>query len=149
MANPQKENGHVDIANEIMDKLCCYRIPGEVRQVMDTVFRKTYGWNKKIDRISLSQFAGATGLHKPNVVRALSKAIKHEIIRSDNGWYSIQKDTDRWIPFSANGNGGSLANLDEGFHLFEDPTNAYKRKDTRQRCQKKYGKNYVVILAQV
>ena len=56
MANPQRENGHVDIANEIMDKLCRYRIPGEVRQVMDTVFRKTYGWNKKADRISLSQF---------------------------------------------------------------------------------------------
>ena len=42
--------------------------------------------------------------------------------------------------FSANGNGGSLANLDEGFHLYEDPSNAYKRKETRRRCQKKYGK---------
>ncbi len=105
MANPQRENGHVDIANEIMDKLCRHRIPGEVRQVMDTVFRKTYGWNKKTDRISLSQFSSATGLHKPNVVRALSRAIKHRIISNDNGWYQIQKDTDLWIPFSDRGNG--------------------------------------------
>ncbi|MEM6733364.1 MAG: sulfatase-like hydrolase/transferase, partial [Myxococcota bacterium] len=42
--------------------------------------------------------------------------------------------------FSANGNGGAIANLDQGFHLFEDPSNAYSRKETRKRCQKKYGK---------
>ncbi|MEE8409011.1 MAG: sulfatase [Myxococcota bacterium] len=42
--------------------------------------------------------------------------------------------------FSANGNGGSLANLDEGYDLFEDPTNTYKRTETRKRCHKKYGK---------
>jgi arylsulfatase A-like enzyme len=41
--------------------------------------------------------------------------------------------------FSANGNGGSLAGLDRGFDLFEDPTNAYKRKETTRRCEKKYG----------
>ena len=29
--------------------------------------------------------------------------------------------------FSANGNGGSLAGLERGFDLFEDPTNTYKR----------------------
>ncbi len=50
----------------------------------------------------------------------------------DAGW--------RTTGFSANGNGGSLANLDEGFDLFEDPTNTYKRKETRKRCEKKYGK---------
>jgi arylsulfatase len=41
--------------------------------------------------------------------------------------------------FSANGNGGSLANLDEGFDLFEDPTRTYKRSESRKNCQKKYG----------
>lgn len=46
----------------------------------------------------------------------------------------------RTTGFSANGNGGSLANLDEGFDLFEDPTNTYKRTETRKRCRKKYGK---------
>jgi len=51
---------------------------------------------------------------------------------SDAGWQTTG--------FSANGNGGSLANLDEGFHLFEDPSNTYQRKETRKRCQRKYGK---------
>jgi len=41
--------------------------------------------------------------------------------------------------FSANGNGGSLANLNKDFDLFEDPTNKFKRADTKRRCRKKYG----------
>ena len=67
MAEPQKENGYTPIANEIMDALCRIRIPGEERQVLDCIFRKTYGWNKCEDSISLTQFMEMTGLKKPAV----------------------------------------------------------------------------------
>ena len=60
MANPQKENGYTAIANEIMEALCRHRIPGEDRQVLDVIFRKTYGFNKIEDYISLSQFVDMT-----------------------------------------------------------------------------------------
>ena len=100
MANPQLENGHIRIATEIMEQLCKFRIPGEVRQVMDAVVRKTYGWNKKADSISLDQFVELTGLGKSNICRALSKLITHNIIKTDNGSYSLQKDFEAWIPFS-------------------------------------------------
>lgn len=34
MANPQREEGHIDIANEIVDQLCRYRIPGREWQAV-------------------------------------------------------------------------------------------------------------------
>lgn len=44
MANPQAENGHIDIANEIADKFCSYRLSGQEWQIIWVVLRKTWGW---------------------------------------------------------------------------------------------------------
>jgi phage replication O-like protein O len=116
MANPQAENGHIDIANDIMDHLARTRIPGEARQVLDYILRKTYGWHKKCDWISLSQFVEGTGLKKPNVIRAMAILLrmnlviqKDNVIRNDNDTviqndnkflklYEFQKDFDKWQP---------------------------------------------------
>jgi phage replication O-like protein O len=103
MANPQRENGTTDIAHEIMEALMRTRIPGEARQIIDTIFRQTYGWHKKEDRIALSQFCGFTLMKKPNVVRAIKKAFNMNIIiiRKDNelnSFYSINKNFDQWKP---------------------------------------------------
>lgn len=107
MANPQKEDGFTAIANEIMDALCHIRIPGEERQVLDCVLRKTYGWNKCEDAIALTQFTEMTGLKKPTVCRAinrlLSKKIIAVIIEKDNGMgkvYRFNKNYNGWLPLS-------------------------------------------------
>lgn len=99
MANPQKEDGNVGIANEIFDMLCRTRIPGEARQIFDVILRKTYGFMKKDDWISLSQFCLMTGLKKPDVSRGLKKLfLMNLIIRLDNGNYAINKNFDLWKP---------------------------------------------------
>ena len=49
---PQIENGYTRIANEILDTLCMFSIPGECMQVLNCILRKTYGYQKKEDRIS-------------------------------------------------------------------------------------------------
>jgi arylsulfatase len=43
--------------------------------------------------------------------------------------------------FSANGNGGSMADLDRGFQVFEDPTNTYVRKGLKERCRERFGES--------
>ena len=100
MANPQKENGYTPIANEIMDKLAKTRIPGEARQVLDFILRKTYGFHKKEDYISNAQFVSATGLKKTNVCRSLNKLVDMNIvIKKDNSKriiYCFNKDFDSW-----------------------------------------------------
>lgn len=84
MTSPQLENGYVKIATEIYDAFAKIRIPGEARQLLDFIIRKTYGYHKKEDFISLSQFVLGTGLKRPNVVRGLKKLLEMKlIIKSD------------------------------------------------------------------
>ncbi len=100
MANPQKEDGYTPIANEILEQLARVSMPNSEFRVLMVLFRKTYGWNKKEDEISLSQFSSSSGLHRSHVCRALMGLIKKNIVtKVGNGYitkYKIQKDFDKW-----------------------------------------------------
>lgn len=98
MANPQKENGHVSVANDIWEALCRADIPGRQRRVLDVIIRKTWGWNKKHDLIPLSQLSEMTGIRRPHVCQLLNwlKAA-NMIVRDDTGKTSIQKDYEAWL----------------------------------------------------
>jgi phage replication O-like protein O len=102
MANPQKENGFTAISNEIMDALCHIRIPGEERQILDCILRKTYGWNKCEDAIALSQFVEMTGIVKPHVIRAINGLLSKKVITvTEKGndvakVYKFNKDFHQW-----------------------------------------------------
>ena len=64
------------------------------------LLRKTYGWNKKEDAISLSQFGVATGIKRPHICRALKElSLKQIVTQLGNGYitkYMFQKDFDKW-----------------------------------------------------
>ena len=106
MVSPQIENGYIKISNELFDALIAYRLSGEQRQVLDVIFRKTYGFNKKTDHIALSQFIEMTGINKQNVVRAINNLLSKKIItviKFDNKKghiYEIVKDFTKWVPLS-------------------------------------------------
>jgi phage replication O-like protein O len=101
MANPQAENGHIDIANEIAEALMKVNLSPYESRVLWFVFRKTYGWNKKEDWISLSQFSKEIGIDRRLVHRAI-KALSYKkmiVIRRDdrgNPTYGFQKDYEKW-----------------------------------------------------
>lgn len=102
-ANPQLENGYTKIANELMEALCGIRISGEARQCLDVIIRKTYGFNKKSDYISLSQFCLLTKMVKTRVCNSLLKLNKMNIIITKKGndksnSYRFNKDFDTWKP---------------------------------------------------
>ncbi len=104
MANPQLENGFTRIANEIFDALAYIRIPGEAHQVLTVILRKTYGFQKSEDAISLSQFCLYTKLRKGDVCRAINKLISMGIIsKKANGvasLYRFNKDFSTWRPLA-------------------------------------------------
>lgn len=104
MASPQKENGYVPIANEIVERLSRLRINGESMQVLWVIFRKTYGYNKKEDAISLSQFVDGTGLKKPEICRSLNKLIAMNIIGKNANnianKYCFNKNYETWRPLA-------------------------------------------------
>jgi len=104
VASPQLEDGHISIAMEIWEALTAYRIPGEQMQCLMFILRKTYGWKKKQDSISLSQFMDATGMKKSSVARALKGLLSKKIIRvikKDNAkvkTYEFIKNFEQWAP---------------------------------------------------
>jgi len=128
MGNPQLEDGFTRIANELLEALCNIRIPGEARQIFDLIMRKTYGFNKKEDRIPLSQFAQFTGIKKPNVKRAINKLIKMNLVikkdKNKAAIYSINKHYLSWKPLSKKITGEKAEEIKS-----EDSEGKYIQKD--------------------
>lgn len=107
MASPQKENGYTPISNELLEAFLQYKFPLNTeapRVLWLFVARKTYGYSKKNDIISLSQFQNGTNLPRNTVVHWLAYLVKAlllvrgaELLK--NGYnYAINKDFEEWIP---------------------------------------------------
>lgn len=110
MANPQTENGYTRIANEILEELIAYKFPpkaGLPLKLCLFVIRKTYGYHKKMDLISLSQFQEATGeKNRNNLTYWLNFLEKAKIlakIKKPRGKgflveYGFNKNHEEWLP---------------------------------------------------
>lgn len=102
MEDIQAENGHVDIANSIVEALCMVQLSGYESRVLWALFRKTYGWHKKEDRISLSQFQALTGLPIPKISNTLNRLVLRKMVSvTENGngkvkSYGFQKVYSLW-----------------------------------------------------
>jgi len=140
MANVQLDGGYCKIANPIIEALARTRIPGEARQVFDAIIRKTYGWNKKEDRITNLELAEMTGLQRSRVNDCIQRLLKMNlIIATKKGCkvriYRINKDIDTWVLHPKKGlhpNRGTLAPKDGG--TIAPILGAHKRhKDTLQK----------------
>lgn len=101
MARPQREDGHLDVANELAEALALAALSGAQFRLMWVMLRKTYGWNKRSDTISVSQFSAATGLHRKVVERELRDLAHRRFLLAwgDNHHpktFAIQKDYEQW-----------------------------------------------------
>jgi hypothetical protein len=103
MASPQKENGYTAINHESMEHLLLLRFGSEIPlQICLFILRKTWGYGKKNDIISLTQFQKATGASRPTVVYWLKLLVKHLLlvkgIQPTKLGYSWQfnKDWEQW-----------------------------------------------------
>ena len=96
MANPQKENGHFVLANEIAEALAKTNLSSYETQVIFAIFRKTYGWQKKEDWITNIQLAEMTGIAKSHISRTIKKLLERNIVTKNRKKLSFQKDYDQW-----------------------------------------------------
>jgi phage replication O-like protein O len=80
LENPQLEEGFTPIANSIMEALARTQLSGYEWRVLLFLLRKTYGWSKPSDMISLSQFVDGTGIDKKNVMHTIKKLLDKNII---------------------------------------------------------------------
>jgi len=102
MANPQTENGFTKIANEILEAMVNTPLLGSEFQVLLYIIRKTYGYNKKQDRISFTQFEKATGISRQTINKTIKNLVaKGMIVKiylpEGNIGYTFIKDHEKWV----------------------------------------------------
>lgn len=96
MANPQLEDGHTRIANELMEHLMKLYLAPNQWQALLCIIRKTYGFHKKIDYITNTQICEGTGLVKSTVSRAVNILKQRNIITRNGKHIGLQKDWEQW-----------------------------------------------------
>jgi len=102
MASPQLENGFTKISNEILETLVNAGLLGSEFQVILFVIRKTYGWGKKRDIISLTQFEQGTNLSRLTIIKTIKNlVIKNMLVKTaiphNRITYSYQKNYNEWV----------------------------------------------------
>lgn len=95
-ANPQKEDGHIDIANEIAEALAKINLNKYESRYLWALWRKTYGWHKKSDIISNSQFVELTGIKKQHIWRTQRRLIQRNIVTQIGNQLAFHKDYTTW-----------------------------------------------------
>lgn len=102
MASPQKENGFTPIANEILERLVNIDLLGAEFRILLFIIRKTYGYQKKQDRISFTQFEQATGISRQTINKTIKNLVAKGLIvkiclPGGNIGYSFIKDHENWV----------------------------------------------------
>jgi len=97
MSSPQIENGYTRIANEILERLSFAGINGSEYRILLVVVRKTYGFNKKKDMISLSQYENATKMGRKEVVETIKDLVGKKILIKKDNIYQFNKNWEEWV----------------------------------------------------
>jgi len=99
--------------NLIVDDLLPY-LKGTELKVLLFLMRKTFGWQKKSDRISLSQFEKGTGVGRANIVEALKQLrncnliLRKESTKGDVYWLNLEWDFEENIKWFQNRTGSKI-----------------------------------------
>lgn len=107
MASPQKENGYTPISNELLEALIRYKYPPNTGslplKICLFIIRKTYGYRKKMDIISLSQFQKATNeKSRTNLVYWVKYLVQANVlVRIEKSKthieYGFNKNYEQWL----------------------------------------------------
>ena len=100
MANPQKELGHTQIANDVMEALISSSLSGTEFRILLFIIRKTWGWHKKEDKISISQVVTETTLSRKTVCECLNRLVTKRLLVKEKGRINklkFNKDYEIWL----------------------------------------------------
>lgn len=105
LESPQLEDGFTPVANPIMEALARTQLSGYEWRVLLFLLRKTYGWSKRSDVISLSQFVDGTGLDRRHVARTIKSLVRKRIVAVDSAklgtskmsTYTFNKHFGEWV----------------------------------------------------
>ena len=105
MASPQLENGFTKISNEILEALSRTELIGSHFCLILAILRKTYGFNKKEDRLSISQLVELLSVSRRTIIYNLQDLEAKKIIlvkrvkkgaKNEVNIISFNKDHESW-----------------------------------------------------
>lgn len=103
MANPQKENGSTDIANELLEIIYSSKFNGTELAIILCILRYTYGFHRKEHDLSITFIAKAINRHKLEVSKYINNLIKKNVLIEyekpsflSSRQVGINKDYSKW-----------------------------------------------------
>ncbi|MFS7357594.1 replication protein [Rahnella inusitata] len=90
------DDGYTRIANELLEAIAGADLTARQLKVMIAVIRKTYGFQKKLDRIADIQIAELTGLSRQNVNKAKKELLSMHCLLMDGNRIGPNKELSAW-----------------------------------------------------
>ncbi|EHX1183286.1 replication protein [Escherichia coli] len=90
------DDGYTRFANELLEAIASADLTARQLKVMLAYVRKTYGFNKKTDRIADEQIAQFTGLSRQNVNKAKKELISMNCLFMDGNQIGVNREVSAW-----------------------------------------------------
>lgn len=90
------DDGYTRIANELLEAIAGADLTARQIKLMLAYVRKTYGFNKKVDRIADEQVAQITGLSRQNVNKAKKELLSMNCLFMDGNRIGVNKEVSAW-----------------------------------------------------
>ena len=136
LENPQLEDGYLKIVLSVVEALARTQLSGYEWRVLLFLLRKTYGWNKRSDIISLSQFTDGTRLDRRHVARTIRHLVEKRMITIDSAnlgtskmsTYTFNKHFGEWVASAKLGTPSANLGPKGSANLGTHNINSYNRK---------------------
>lgn len=84
------------VHNDIISALCCVKLSSSEINIIFAIVKKTYGWDKKMDWISLSQLEALTGIASRHCCSYVNKLVAKKVVLKIKGKIGLNKRTKEW-----------------------------------------------------
>lgn len=136
------DDGYTRIANELLEAIASADLTARQLKLMLAYVRKTYGFNKKTDRIADEQIALLTGLSRQNVNKAKKELLSMNCLFMDGYQIGINKEVSAWR-FSKCLQVSNLVSKQETKGVFKLETKQVSNPETHKRHSLKTTKDNI------
>ncbi|CAK8737132.1 hypothetical protein SODG_000855 [Sodalis praecaptivus] len=140
------EEGYTKLANALLDALLRADITLHQQKVVLAIIRKTYGFNKKLDRITNTQIAEMTGIPATRVCTAKNRLLERKFLLMDGNCIGVNKVISEWQTLPEKGNTQNREYFPKkGNELFPKTGNPQKGKHSPKEGMKPSPKQGMTI----
>lgn len=126
------DDGYTKVANELLEAIASADLTSRQLKVMLAYIRKTYGFNKKSDRIADEQIASITGISRQNVNKAKKELLEMNCLFRTGSQIGINKEVSAWH-FSKSLQASNLVSKPETNKVSKLETSKVSKSETHKR----------------